>query len=41
MNIKKIELLIAYIIILFAFANFIPEYYAFRIAGQNILNIRV
>ena len=41
MSIRRIELIIAYIIILFAFANFIPEYYAFRIAGQNILNIRV
>jgi len=41
MSIRKFELLIAYIIILLAFANFIPEYYAIRIAGQNILNIRV
>ena len=41
MGIRHFELIIAYIIILFAFANFIPEYYAFRIAGQNILNIRV
>jgi len=41
LGIRHFELIIAYIIILFAFANFIPEYYAFRIAGQNILNIRV
>ncbi len=41
MGIRRFELIIAYIIILFSFVNFIPEYYAFRIAGQNIFNIRV
>ncbi len=41
MSIRRIELIIAYIIILFSFANFIPQYYSFRIADQNILNIRV
>ncbi len=41
MSIRRFELLIVYIIILFSFASFIPQYYSIRIAGQNILNIRV
>ncbi len=41
MSVRRLELIIAFLIILFSFASFIPQYYSIRIAGQNILNIRV
>jgi len=40
-SVRRLELIIAFLIILFSFASFIPQYYSIRIAGQNILNIRV
>lgn len=38
---KRIEYLVAAIVIILAFADFIPSAYGFRIIGQNILNQRL